>query len=214
MKTLLLAAVLLCAAVAGCAAPVTTTTSMATTAGSTSATIKAPDPCAGQTRAMHADVDSARTLVAIATDQGCLVAQLYDDKSPITVANFKQYVTEGFYTNREFYRIVPGFVNQAGGESQGDTGKHPAIADEATASGLHNYQYTLAMARTNDPHSATTEFYINAANNTAGHPSNLDPGGVSPDGYAVFGILVAGRDVSDKINHLQSAALQSIVVLS
>jgi cyclophilin family peptidyl-prolyl cis-trans isomerase len=185
MKSLLCAALFVAAALAGCAA-------------STPGTGAAGNP-----------------RVLIHSTLGDMTAEIYQDKAPVTAKNFLTYVTEGFYKDREFYRIVPGFVSQGGGEKQGDTGKHPAIADEAAASGLHNLKYTLAMARLNDPTTATTEFFINAADNTAGHQNNLDPGGVSPDGYAVFGILVGGRDVADTLNaHTGAAPTFTITLLS
>jgi cyclophilin family peptidyl-prolyl cis-trans isomerase len=213
MKALFAVALLLAAALAGCADTSNTSTQSVASTGAATSTAPSPAPtCTGVVR--PTTVPATHTVVALDTGKGCMVAELYDDKAPATVANFKQYVTEGFYSHREFYRIVRGFVNQAGGESQGDTGHHAAIKDEAKSSGLHNYQYTLAMARTDQAASATTEFYINAANNTAGHTTNLDPGGVSPDGYAVFGILVAGRDVSDGINQQTTVDLNSIMVLS
>ncbi|MEA3144526.1 MAG: peptidyl-prolyl cis-trans isomerase [Thermoplasmata archaeon] len=170
MKPLLALALLAAAALAGCAVPAGTHTG------------------------------TGNPHVLIHTSLGDMTAEIYSDKAPITAKNFLTYVTDGFYKDRQFYRIVPGFVSQGGGEKQGNTGNHPPIADEAQASGLHNLKYTLAMARTSDPASATTEFFINAADNTAGNTNNLDPGGVSPDGYAVFGIVTGGRDVADALN--------------
>lgn len=145
-------------------------------------------------------ITAAHTTLLMRTGIGNMTIELYDDKAPVTTQNFLTYVNEGFYTNQPFYRIVPGFVSQGGGERTGGTGKHPAICDEAKANGIHNAKYTLAMARTSNPTSATTEFFINAADNVAPNQSNLDPGGVSPDGYAVFGIVKVGRDVADRLN--------------
>jgi cyclophilin family peptidyl-prolyl cis-trans isomerase len=144
-------------------------------------------------------------VVLIHSSIGDMTVELYADEAPITADNFMTYVREGFYKDRQFYRIVAGFVSQGGGERQGDTGSHPPIRNEAASSGLHNLKYTLAMARTGDPDSATTEFFINAADNTAGHTNNLDPGGVSPEGYAVFGIVTAGRDVADALNAVRGS---------
>jgi len=138
--------------------------------------------------------------VLIHTSAGDMQAEIFSDKAPLTAENFLTYVREGFYTNLHIYRIVPGFVNQGGGEGDQKAPTHPAIRDEAKVSGLHNTKYTLAMARTNDADSAQAEFFINEADNAA-----LDPGGANgPDGYAVFGRLVSGFDVSDRINQMQA----------
>lgn len=141
--------------------------------------------------------------VAIRTNMGEMVAELYPGQAPKTVENFLRYVDEGFYTDLQFYRIEPGFVNQGGGERMGKTGTHPPIVNEAASSGLKNTKYTLAMARTGDPNSATTEFYINAADNCGLDPkasSSCPDQAVSNEGYAVFGKLVSGFEVSDVIN--------------
>jgi cyclophilin family peptidyl-prolyl cis-trans isomerase len=218
MKPLPIAALLAAALLAGCATPQTPTT----TYNVSTSFASGASACAGQARSLYPAVPASHTLVALTTDKGCLVAELYDDKAPATVANFKTYVTEGFYTDLQFHRILTGFVSQTGGitgSGNPKTPTHPPIKDEAKSSGLHNYQYTLAMARTSEADSATTQFYVNAANNTAGHSNNLDPGGVSPDGYAVFGILVGGRGVADHINSFatgrsQIPILQSVAVLA
>jgi cyclophilin family peptidyl-prolyl cis-trans isomerase len=159
-----------------------------------------------------------------------MVAELYDDKAPITVANFKTYVNEGFYTNLHCYRIIAGFVNQCGGGADGKAGSHPAIHNEASTSGLHNKQYTVAMARLgpecntgcpDKPDSATTEFYINAADNCFLDPratSSCASQAVNDAGYAVFGVLVSGHDVSDHLNTMgrqsPAPALQSVTLLA
>ncbi len=117
-------------------------------------------------------------------------------KAPISVDNFLAYVNGFFYTNTLFHRVIAGFVVQAGGFTAGPIAKpptRPAIALEAN-NGLSNLQYTIAMARTAAPDSATAQFYINLVDN----PS-LNPGGVSPDGYAVFGKVVSGFDIVDEI---------------
>ncbi|MES2153744.1 MAG: peptidylprolyl isomerase [bacterium] len=142
--------------------------------------------------------DATDTAVLIKTSMGCMVADLYDAKAPITVANFKAYVGESFYDNTHFYRIVKGFVDQGGGERDRGSGTHTAIKNEAKTSGLHNLRYTFSMARLSAADSATSEFFVNAQDNTAANPThNLDPGGVSPDGYAVFGVVILGSDVVD-----------------
>lgn len=143
------------------------------------------------------------TSMWLRTSAGDMRVELYPQKAPITVANFAAYALEGFYPGTSFYRIEPDFVSQAGGESQGKEGSHAPIKNEAKASGLRNTKYTVAMARTNAPDSATTEFYINAADNCfLDHPSvsTCRNRVVSADGYAVFGSVVEGRDVADRIN--------------
>lgn len=149
--------------------------------------------------------DANDPVVVIQTSSGCLGAEIYKSKAPITAANFMTYVDEGYYAGLHCYRIVASFVNQCGGDGDGKTATHAAIADEAATTGLHNTKYTLSMARTDDgngPATAQTEFFINAADNIAGNPHNLDPGGVSSYGYSVFGKLLVGQPVSDQINTL------------
>ncbi|UCE62451.1 MAG: peptidylprolyl isomerase [Phycisphaerales bacterium] len=132
---------------------------------------------------------------------GDIRIQLYDAESPITVANFLQYVNEGFFDGEDglgattFHRVIPGFVAQGGGHrvdmSQKDT--HDPIVNEAS-NGLSNLRGTIAMARTSDPHSATSQFFINVVNNLF-----LDYVSPSNQGYAVFGIVIEGMDVVDAI---------------
>jgi cyclophilin family peptidyl-prolyl cis-trans isomerase len=149
--------------------------------------------------------------VAIRTSMGEMVAELYPGQAPKTVENFLRYVDEGYYTDLQFYRIIPGFVNQGGGDSLGKPGSHPPITNEAAASGLKNVKYTLAMARKgpacegcpDQPDSATSEFFINAVDNCSLDPkaaSSCPEQAVSEAGYAVFGKLVSGLEVSDVIN--------------
>ncbi|MEA3202715.1 MAG: peptidyl-prolyl cis-trans isomerase, partial [Thermoplasmata archaeon] len=106
MKMLLAAALLVAAALAGCAAP---------QEPASSSTAPASEACHGQARASHPAVPAAHTLVALATSKGCLVAELYDDKVPVTVANFKAYVADGFYRDLVFHRIMANFMSQTGG---------------------------------------------------------------------------------------------------
>lgn len=147
--------------------------------------------------------------VSIKTSVGEMVAELYPGQAPKTVENFLRYVDEGYYTDLQFYRIVPGFVNQGGGGGTGKPATHPAIANEAVASGLKNTKYTLAMARQDAPDSASSEFYINAADNCGLDPkatSSCPEQAVSDAGYAVFGKLVSGFEVSDVINGMAGQA--------
>jgi peptidyl-prolyl cis-trans isomerase B (cyclophilin B) len=174
---------------------------------------------AGCTANQDTSTPTGPTRVLIKTSVGDMTAELYGDKAPITVANFLRYVEEGFYTNLQCYRIEPNFVNQCGGERLGKTGTHAPIKNEAKTSGLRNEKYTIAMARTNNPDSATTEFYINAADNCfLDHPSvSTCPeraASVSADGYAVFGALISGKDVSDRINGMAGQPPPTLVSIT
>jgi peptidyl-prolyl cis-trans isomerase B (cyclophilin B) len=128
---------------------------------------------------------------------GVVTVELDQEKAPLSVENFLGYVASGHYDNTIFHRIIPDFMIQGGGMEPGMAQKKTAkpIENEA-ANGLKNLKYSLAMARTSDPHSATSQFFINVADNdflnhTA--PSSQDWG------YAVFGKVVDGTDVIDKI---------------
>lgn len=206
-----LALLLLAALVAGCSSPAAP--SMTTSSGTPQATTSAPadpdagaftssassaaptaDPCEGVERS-RVQAPANSTVVAMSLSLGCIVVQLYDDKAPITAANFRTYVQEGHYNGTLLHRIAKQFVAQGGGWGEDGTRRSPThepIKNEAKASGLRNVQYTLSMARTNQPDSATTEFFINLIDQPG-----LDPGGYTPDGYAVFAIVVQGRDVVD-----------------
>jgi peptidyl-prolyl cis-trans isomerase B (cyclophilin B) len=128
---------------------------------------------------------------------GTITLELDQDKAPNTVANFLSYVNKGHYNNTIFHRVIPGFMVQGGGmepgmkEKKGDT----PIENEAN-NGLKNQNYTVAMARTGDPHSATAQFFINVADNGfLNHTAPSQQGW----GYAVFGKVVSGAEVVDKI---------------
>jgi cyclophilin family peptidyl-prolyl cis-trans isomerase len=137
------------------------------------------------------------TTVVIETSKGTLEAELFDDKTPITVANFLKYTDEKFFDNTIFHRVISGFMIQGGGfnadMNQKDT--HPQIKNEASAE-LKNLKGTLAMARTSDIHSATSQFFINHADNDF-----LNHKGTGPQtfGYAVFGKITKGMDVVEAI---------------
>jgi peptidyl-prolyl cis-trans isomerase B (cyclophilin B) len=137
------------------------------------------------------------TKVRLDTSAGPIVLELDDENAPATVANFLQYVRDGHYDNTIFHRVIDGFMIQGGGMEPGMKQKpvRPPIANEA-GNGLKNRKYTVAMARTGEPHSATAQFFINIADNDF-----LDYKGPSPQGwgYAVFGKVASGQDVVDKI---------------
>ena len=137
------------------------------------------------------------TKVRMNTNHGDIVVALDDENAPATVANFLQYVRDGHYDNTIFHRVIEGFMILGGGFEPGMKQKptRAPIAHEG-ANGLKNRRYTLAMARTNDPHSATAQFFVNVVDNDF-----LDfksPGG-NGWGYCVFGRVVEGQDVVDRI---------------
>jgi peptidyl-prolyl cis-trans isomerase B (cyclophilin B) len=124
---------------------------------------------------------------------GTITLELDAEKAPNTVANFLRYLEDGHYDNTIFHRIIPGFMIQGGGMSTGmkQTKTHPTITHEAD-NGLKNMHYTVAMARTGDPHSATAQFFINVADNGFLNHTAISAQGW---GYAVFGKVVGGADV-------------------
>ena len=135
-------------------------------------------------------------------DHGVITLELDAAKAPKTVANFLSYVNKGHYANTVFHRVIPGFMVQGGGFEIGMKQKSTDanIVNEAT-NGLKNDKYTVAMARTNEPHSASSQFFINASNN--GFLNHTAPSG-SGWGYAVFGKVVSGMDVVDKIEKVKT----------
>ena len=142
------------------------------------------------------------TKVRLDTSEGGIVLELDDENAPESVKNFVQYVRDGHYDNTIFHRVIDGFMVQGGGMSPGMKQKptRAPIANEA-ANGLKNRKYSVAMARTSDPHSATAQFFINVADNEF-----LDYKGPSPQGwgYAVFGKVVEGADVVDRIKAVKT----------
>jgi len=136
-------------------------------------------------------------LVTIETSMGAITIELFPDKAPVSVENFLQYVGDGFYPGTIFHRVVPGYVIQGGGYTADLSEKptRPPVQNEAT-NGLRNMRGTVAMARTRALRSGTSQFYINLTDNP-----RLDHSGYTPDdfGYAVFGRVVAGMDVADRI---------------
>ena len=136
-------------------------------------------------------------IVVIKTNVGDIYVELYPDKAPKTVKNFLQYVEEGFYNGLIFHRVVKGFVIQGGGFDKNLNYKkpsHPPVENESN-NGLSNLRGTISMARTSDPHSANTQFFINLVDNTY-----LDYG-KNPQkwGYTVFGKVIKGMDIVDEI---------------
>jgi peptidyl-prolyl cis-trans isomerase B (cyclophilin B) len=135
--------------------------------------------------------------VKLQTSMGDIVIELETEKAPITAENFLQYVRDGFYDNTVFHRVINGFMVQGGGFEPGLKQKpvRAPIENEA-GNGLKNDAYTVAMARTSDPHSATAQFFVNVVNNNF---LNFRTANADGFGYCVFGKVVEGRDVIDKI---------------
>jgi len=128
---------------------------------------------------------------------GVITLELDQEKAPKSVANFLSYVKKGHYDNTVFHRVIRGFMVQGGGFEPGMTQKPTdATIENEAQNGLKNANYTVAMARTNDPHSASSQFFINVADNSfLNHTAPSAQGW----GYAVFGKVVGGTDVVDKI---------------
>ncbi|MBK9237469.1 MAG: peptidyl-prolyl cis-trans isomerase [Rhodoferax sp.] len=136
------------------------------------------------------------------SNYGVVTLELDQDKAPKSVANFLNYVKAGHYNNTVFHRVIPGFMIQGGGFEPGMKQKpcDAPIENEAN-NGLKNVNYSVAMARTSDPHSATAQFFINVANNDfLNHTAPSAQGW----GYAVFGKVVAGADVVDQIKAVKT----------
>jgi peptidyl-prolyl cis-trans isomerase B (cyclophilin B) len=145
---------------------------------------------------------STHPRVKLETSQGDIVLTLDAEKAPKTTANFITYVKEGFYDGTIFHRVIDGFMVQGGGFEPGLKQKptHDPIENEAN-NGLKNDKYTIAMARTNDPHSATAQFFINVANNDFLNFTSPSPSGW---GYAVFGKVTEGTETVDKIKGVKT----------
>ncbi|KAB8052934.1 MULTISPECIES: peptidylprolyl isomerase [Janthinobacterium] len=141
------------------------------------------------------------TSVIITTNLGKITAELDADKAPKTVANFLAYMKAGHYDNTIFHRVIDGFMIQGGGFEPGMKQKPADTTVENEAkNGLKNDTYTLAMARTSDPHSASAQFFINIQNN-----SFLDYPGQDGWGYAVFGKVTDGKEVVDAIRAVKTS---------
>ncbi len=142
------------------------------------------------------------TQVLLTTNHGAIKLELDDAKAPNTVANFVQYAKDGHYDNTIFHRVIDGFMIQGGGFEPGMKQKATrAPVDNEATNGLKNDIYTVAMARTNDPHSATAQFFINIKNNDFLNFTSPNGNGW---GYCVFGKVVEGTEVVDKIKAVKT----------
>lgn len=158
--------------------------------------------CSDQGQNTNTPAATEKPRVLMQTTMGDIVIELYPQKAPQSVANFLQYVDDGFYNGTIFHRVINGFMIQGGGFTEEMVQKQtrPPIMNEAD-NGLRNTTGTIAMARTMDPHSATAQFFINVNNNT-----NLDFREKTPRawGYAVFGRVVDGMGVVQAIKGVET----------
>ena len=142
--------------------------------------------------------------VIIETNLGNIQLELFAEEAPITVENFLRYVDDGYYADTQFHRVISGFMIQGGGLDK-DLKDKPAtykpIQNEASTSGLKNVKGSVAMARTNDPHSATTQFFINLVDNKF---LDFTPNAYGGDGYAGFAKVTEGMDVVETIAALKT----------
>jgi len=145
----------------------------------------------------HAEGGSTLPQVKLETSMGDIVIELNEEKAPKSVANFLSYVEDGHYTGTVFHRVIEGFMIQGGGFDE-EFAQKPTKApiDNEANNGLSNKRGTLAMARTNDPHSATAQFFINVVDNNF---LDFQSESGAAWGYAVFGEVVEGMDVIDEI---------------
>lgn len=145
--------------------------------------------------ALAQDSVPAHPYIKFETSEGDIVAELDGRRAPITVANFLKLIDEGYFDGTIFHRVIPNFMVQGGGYTPGLKLKEPVegLIFNESGNGLRNMRGTLAMARRSDPHTAKAQFYINVKDN-----ASLDP---NPDrwGYTVFGHVIEGMDVVDKI---------------
>ena len=144
------------------------------------------------------------TQVDLETSKGTIRVELDEAKAPISSKNFLEYVDAGHYDGTIFHRVIPGFMIQGGGFEPGMRQKstRATIQNEAN-NGLKNNKYTLAMARTNAPHSATAQFFINVKDNLRLDAANAPDG----NGYAVFGKVISGMEVVDKIRDVPNTPI-------
>jgi peptidyl-prolyl cis-trans isomerase A (cyclophilin A) len=152
--------------------------------------------CAGLGVGAETKASGSNPVVQVETTLGSFKLELFEKDAPLSVKNFLGYVQSGYFAGTTFHRIIPGFMAQGGGltkELQPKPGQRAPIKNEAT-NGLKNDRGTVAMARTGDPDSATSQFFINVVNNAMLNRPNPDG-----HGYAVFGKVVEGMDVVDKI---------------
>ncbi|HEX2827926.1 MAG TPA: peptidylprolyl isomerase [Burkholderiales bacterium] len=143
-------------------------------------------------------------MIKLHTNHGVIGIELDEAKAPETAANFREYVKSGHFDNTVFHRVIDGFMIQGGGFEPGmkQKGTRSPIKNEAN-NGLKNDKYTVAMARTSDPHSASAQFFINVADNAFLNHTGATAQGW---GYAVFGKVVEGQDIVDQIKKVKTGS--------
>lgn len=148
---------------------------------------------------------AANPVVVMETSHGAVEMEIFEDKAPISAANFLKYVDSKFYDGLIFHRVIPSFMIQGGGMNPKMEEKktNPPIKNEANNK-ISNDVGTVAMARTSDPHSATSQFFINVANNSSLNHTSETPSGW---GYAVFGKVVKGMDVVNRIKAVRTGSM-------
>ncbi|MBD3584168.1 peptidyl-prolyl cis-trans isomerase [Salinimonas sp. HHU 13199] len=143
-------------------------------------------------------------MVTLKTNFGDIKLELFEDKAPKTVENFISYVKDGFYDNTIFHRVIDGFMVQGGGFTEDmDQKKTNAPIENEANNGVANEKGTVAMARTNDPHSATSQFFINVKDNDF---LNFTSESVNGWGYCAFAKVVEGMDVVEKIKDVRTGS--------
>ena len=148
---------------------------------------------------MSLNVWADNSIVEVKTNQGTVEIELFNDKAPLSAKNFEEYAKAGFYNDTIFHRVIPGFMIQGGGmDTQLVEKQTRAPIQNESYSGVKNTRGTLAMARTNNPNSATSQFFINTADNGFLNKSPMNAG------YAVFGKVIKGMDVVDKIEKVST----------
>ncbi len=145
------------------------------------------------------ELSADKTYALIDTSMGVIELELYAKRTPKTVENFIEYALDGFYTNTLFHRVIPNFMVQGGGFDQNFAQKatRSPVRNEANAF-IPNIRGTISMARTNDPDSATSQFFINVVDNASLNKTTTNPG------YAVFGKVIKGLDIADKMSKVKT----------
>ena len=155
------------------------------------------------TISLAADEVPPHPYVEIVTTKGTIILELNGEQAPLTVGHFLRLVDDGFYDGIIFHRVIPGFMAQTGGHTPDFTHKEndDSIPNES-GNGLSNVRGSVAMARTGDPHSANSQFFINVADNARLDPGKKSSGGTW--GYAVFGNVIQGMEVVDTIANVKT----------
>lgn len=200
MKTVAILSIVALLGLAGCGGSGSSNTTANTSTASSSNTNSSSAQSSETTRTKQATGEkqvSGNPSVVIKTSKGAITLMLEAEKAPKSVENFLTYVRDGFYEDTVFHRVIPGFMVQGGGmdADMNDKQTRGSIKNEAN-NGLKNVRGSVAMARTNMPHSASSQFFINVADNAALNHRSETPQGW---GYAVFGEVTEGMDVVDEI---------------